>query len=344
MTVRLSVCIPVYNFGAFLGETLDSVLPQATSEVEVLVVDGASTDDTAAVVALRMREWPQLRYHRLNRRGGIDADMATSVELARGDYCWLFSGDDIMRPGAVQRVLSLTGGEDDVLLCRHSICDKAMRFLADYPILRGDAQRRIDFADCSQRQEFLTAAVNTEALFSFMSGLVIRRQRWLSVPPVEAFMGSCWGHVARLLSLARHGLRVYYVGEVWLDKRGDNDSFMDQGAVHRFRIAVDGYVRLATTFYGAGSFEAAQVVRFLRNELTLASLMFARQAAATHPDLEDRRELDRMVELLYGAPGFSNFATTLIYRHFPLWLYGLLREAYRLVRPWVVRESFLSMR
>jgi abequosyltransferase len=344
MNVRLSVCIPVYNFGAFLGETLDSILPQATSEVEVLVVDGASTDDTAAVVALRMREWPQLRYHRLARRGGIDADMATSVELARGDYCWLFSGDDIMRAGAVQRVLSLVDAGDDVLLCRHSICDKAMRFLGDYPILRSDTQRRIEFAESSQRQEFLSAAVNTEALFSFMSGLVIRRQSWLSVPPVEAFMGSCWGHVARLLSLARHSLRVHYVGEVWLDKRGDNDSFMDQGAVHRFQIAVDGYVRLATTFYGAGSFEAAQVVRFLRNELTLASLMFARQAAATYPGVEDRRELDRMVQLLYGAPGLANFTTKLIYRNFPLWLYGLLRDGFRLVRPWIAWGSFISMR
>lgn len=344
MNARLSICIPVYNFGAYLGETLDSILPQATAEVEVLVVDGASTDDTAAVVAARMREWPRLRYHRLERRGGIDADMAASVELATGDYCWLFSGDDIMRPGAVQRALSLLCAEDDVLLCRHSICDKAMRFLADYPISRNDSQRRIDFGDSAQRQEFLSTAVNTEALFSFMSGLVIRRERWLSRPPVDEFMGSCWGHVARLLSLARDGLCVRYVGEVWLDKRGDNDSFMDRGAVHRFRIAVDGYVRLATTFYGADSFEAEQVLRFLRNELTLASLLFARQAAATHPAIEDRRELDRMVGLLYGVPGIWNLATRLAYRHLPLWLYGMLRQGFRLVRPWIARGRLISMR
>ena len=342
--VRLSICVPVYNFGAFLGQTLDSIIPQMMAGVELLVVDGASTDDTADVVGSRMVACPQLRYERLERRGGIDADMAKSVELASGEFCWLFSGDDIMRPGAVRRVFSYLDGGDDVLLCRHSICDKEMRFLADYPILRDNQLRRIDFADSRQRRLFLADAVNTEGLFSFMSGLVIRRQTWLSVLPVADFMGSCWGHVARLLLLAQRQLRVCHVGEVWLDKRGDNDSFMDRGAVHRFRIAVDGYIRLAATFYGQESFESVQVRRFLRNELTLASFMFARQAAAANPAMEDRRELDRMVELLYGDPGVLNLVTRSVYRHFPLWLYGLLRHGFRFVRPLIARRRFLSMR
>jgi len=47
---RLSICIPTYNFGRFIGETLDSILPQATEDVEVTVVDGASTDNTADIV------------------------------------------------------------------------------------------------------------------------------------------------------------------------------------------------------------------------------------------------------------------------------------------------------
>jgi abequosyltransferase len=342
--VRLSISLPVYNFGAFLGQTLDSILPQVVPGVEVLVVDGASTDNTADVVAARVSAWPQLRYERLERRGGIDADMATSVELARGEYCWLFSGDDIMRAGAVQRVLAFLGGGDDVLLCRHTICDKEMRMLADYPILRVDRVRRLDFADTGERQKFLADAVNTEALFSFMSGLIIRREAWLSIGPVAEFMGSCWGHVGRLLLLAKRQLRVCYVGEVWLDKRGDNDSFMDRGAVHRYRIAVDGYVRLAAAYYGAESFEAAQVRRFLRNELTLPSFMFARQAAASNPAMEDRLELDRMVELLYGGPGMVNLATRAVYRYFPLCLYAVLRDGFRAVRPWIARGRFLSMR
>jgi len=342
--LRLSICLPVYNFGAFLGETLDSILPQAQPGVEVVVVDGASTDDTPDVVASRVAAWPQLRYVRLARRGGIDVDMAVSVEQAGGDYCWLFSGDDIMRAGAVGRVLTYLDAKDDVIICRHTICDKEMRLLAEYPILRSPGMRRLDFANTSERQAFLGEAVNTEAMFSFMSGLVIRCQAWLSVPAVDEFTGSCWGHVARLLALSRKQLRVCYSDELWLDKRGDNDSFMDRGAVHRFSIAVDGYTRMAHTYYGVDSFEATQVRRFLRNELTIASFMSARQAASESPAQECRQELDRMMNVLYSDRSLLNLLTQVMYRYFPLWLYGGLRTLLRTVRPWIVRRGFLLMR
>ena len=54
-SVRLSICIPVYNFGPFVGQTLDSILGQSGmgEGVEVLVVDGASTDNTEEVVGDR---------------------------------------------------------------------------------------------------------------------------------------------------------------------------------------------------------------------------------------------------------------------------------------------------
>ena len=48
--IRLSVCIPTYNFGEFIGETLESIVGQATDEVDIIIVDGASTDNTEQVV------------------------------------------------------------------------------------------------------------------------------------------------------------------------------------------------------------------------------------------------------------------------------------------------------
>ena len=49
-TPLLSICIATYNRASYIGETLDSIIPQLDDDVELLVVDGASTDNTEDVV------------------------------------------------------------------------------------------------------------------------------------------------------------------------------------------------------------------------------------------------------------------------------------------------------
>ena len=70
--IRLSICMPTYNFGRFIGEALDSIMKQATDEVEIIVLDGASTDNTLDVVRSFQARFPRIYYHCLSRRGGID--------------------------------------------------------------------------------------------------------------------------------------------------------------------------------------------------------------------------------------------------------------------------------
>lgn len=332
---RLSICIPVFNFGAFLGETLDSILPQAVPEVEVLVVDGASTDNTQQVVAERAVTFPQLRYVMLEKRGGIDADLATSIALARGEFCWLFSGDDIMRPDAIRHLFEWLRENQDVYICKHTICDKNMRVLRDHPVFRDDHLRWAELSDLSQRRQWLSEGLNTEALFSFISSIIVRREKWLSAQTVEKFMGSCWAHAARLLLLAQNQLKVCYVAEVWLDKRGENDSFLELGVVNRFRIAVDGFVGIATHFYGPDSIETQNVRRLLRNELSLLSFFYARDRTIESPARENRAELDRIFAACYGGSGFSNWLARMLYHSFPVSGYRGLKSIYKVVRaPW----------
>lgn len=322
---RLSVSLPVYNFGKFLGETLASILPQATPEVEVVVVDGASTDDTQAVVERLLPSWPNLRYIRLERKGGIDADMARTVEVSRGEYVWLFSGDDVMRPGAIARLLGLLDERHDVYVCRHTLCDKEMRFLQRYPIFATPGTRRLDLHDPARLGELLAEAMNTEALFSFMSGLTVRRETWCAIQPGERFVGSCWAHSARLFALAGRGrLSVCYVDEEWLDKRGENDSFTDRGMVHRLRIAVDGFLGIVDELLATVPGARGEVRRLLRNELPVDVFAAVYELTLRHPEREDRAELRRLYHLCHG-------------RALPLPLALVLRKAkrgaLRLVRP-----------
>ena len=125
--IELSICIPTYNFGNFIGQTLDSIIPNLTDEVEVIILDGGSTDDTEQVVSQKQQISPQIYYHRQNYRGGIDKDISKAISLASGNYCWPFSADDIMMPGAVNALLPLIRSDFDIYLCEHTVCDVEMR-------------------------------------------------------------------------------------------------------------------------------------------------------------------------------------------------------------------------
>src|SRR3989304_2558917 len=100
----LSICIATYNRAKYLGETLDSIVRQLEEDVELLVVDGASTDNTGDVVKIYTDKYSNVKYIRLSEKGGVDQDYDKSVELARGEFCWFFTDDDLLRPGAVATV------------------------------------------------------------------------------------------------------------------------------------------------------------------------------------------------------------------------------------------------
>ncbi len=101
----LSICIATRNRADFIGTALESISTQATNEVEIVVVDGASTDNTSEVVQGYQRRFPRLRYYRLEVNGGIDRDYSRAVELAQGKYCWFMTDDDVLKPGAIASVL-----------------------------------------------------------------------------------------------------------------------------------------------------------------------------------------------------------------------------------------------
>jgi abequosyltransferase len=325
---RLSICIPTYNFGEFIGDTLESIISQATDEVEIVVVDGASTDNTPEIVQRYQKHFPRLHYHRLKERGGIDRDMARSVELAQGEYCWLFSSDDIMKEGALGAVLEEVKSGLDLYLCGLTLCTRDMKPIADHRVSKIKHSAEFDLGDRQQRLTYFQLADTTTAFFSFMGSLIVRKSKWDAVPLDERFVGSLWAHVARIFRLIPDGLRMKYIAQSYLYKRSDNDSFMDKGIVHRYRIAIEGYHRLANTFFGEESVEAFHVRRTLANEFGPQQFLKAKnniQAGGT----DASEVLQRLVLLTYSDRSLRNSVYLFLYRTAPLWVYVIIRSIYR---------------
>jgi len=104
----VSVIIPCYNHGQFLGDAITSAQRQQGVACEIIVVDDGSTDDTGRVAA----GFPGVRYVR-QRNAGLSAARNTGLVAATGPYLVFLDADDRLLPGALAAgVSALTRAPD----------------------------------------------------------------------------------------------------------------------------------------------------------------------------------------------------------------------------------------
>lgn len=101
----VSVCIPTYNYARFLPRTIESVLGQTHSDLEVVVLDDVSTDDTPAVVERYLGD-SRLRFERNDRNLGLFGNFNRCFEVARGEYVKVLCADDWLHPRSVEDALA----------------------------------------------------------------------------------------------------------------------------------------------------------------------------------------------------------------------------------------------
>ncbi len=109
--VRISVLIPTFNYGRFLRESLGSVLSQTETNLEVIVIDDGSTDDTAEI--LRSVSDPRVKVFRIPH-GGIANARNRALREASGEYVAFLDSDDRWRPDKLQKELSVLLSEPAV--------------------------------------------------------------------------------------------------------------------------------------------------------------------------------------------------------------------------------------
>lgn len=109
-----SVCMAVYNGAAFLRPQLQSILEQLRADDELIVVDDASQDDTAAILA-RIAD-PRLRLHRNERNRGVLATFERALSLARGEILFLSDHDDLWLPGKVEKIVAVFAARPSVTM------------------------------------------------------------------------------------------------------------------------------------------------------------------------------------------------------------------------------------
>jgi glycosyltransferase involved in cell wall biosynthesis len=185
---KLSICIATFNRAAFIGETLERLLAQLTDSVEVVVLDGGSTDATQEIMQRFAVQEPRLRYFREARPCGVDQDFDRAVTLARGEYCWLMADDDLLKPGGMEAVLTALGRDYSLLVVNAEIRNQDMSDLLQASRLELASDR------VYAPEEMDRLFAETGSYLTFIGCVVIRRSLWLERRR-EPYFGSLFIHV-----------------------------------------------------------------------------------------------------------------------------------------------------
>jgi glycosyltransferase involved in cell wall biosynthesis/GT2 family glycosyltransferase len=117
----VSALLAVHNDARFVGEAVSSMLSQTVRDLEVVVIDDASTDATAET--LDRFDDPRLVVIRAEERAGLAASLNLGLERASGRYVARLDSDDIARPDRLERQLARMQGDARVAVVGSSVTD-----------------------------------------------------------------------------------------------------------------------------------------------------------------------------------------------------------------------------
>lgn len=103
----VSVIVPCYNYGHFLEECVGSVLTQQGVDVELLIIDDRSTDDSAETAHRLAERDDRIELRRHSRNAGLIATANEGIEWAQGEFVVLLSADDLLVPGSLRRAVTV---------------------------------------------------------------------------------------------------------------------------------------------------------------------------------------------------------------------------------------------
>jgi abequosyltransferase len=257
----ISFCIPTYNRAACLREAVESIIRQVDDKsaldlIEIVITDNGSEDGTAQVVdSLRSQTMIPIIYYRSDSNQGYDINLLKVIDLSRGRYCWLLGDDDRLAPGAVYQMLEevTTHRSVDVFLCERDNYDLGFsnRFRFS-PMIKADRAITFNFKK-EKVSGYLQRVLKLPGIFSFISSMVFRREKWMAVAEKEKYIGSRYLHVYMFMAMlwsGEKGVLRYLPGRLALARWGNDRSFSPDALFERIKMDVINFHAMAQAVLG----------------------------------------------------------------------------------------------
>lgn len=103
----VSVIVPVYNSEKYVSKTLDSIIDQCYKNIEIIIVDDCSTDNTYSIIREYLNKYIYISYIKLDNNCGVAVARNKGIEFAKGRYIAFCDSDDIWEPNKLSEQIKL---------------------------------------------------------------------------------------------------------------------------------------------------------------------------------------------------------------------------------------------
>lgn len=198
---KLSVCIPTYNQASSIRVLLDGLSLQYVPEIEIIIRDDSTNNETKEIVQKFQDVLPIRYYH--GQREGLDSAIIFLTSQARGEFVW-WIGDDIISPFAIEKILSILNASRNIsflwinssniydskqLTCKN----QGSNFFID----KNDVLRQLDIG-----------------LLGFITATIFKREVGVdSLENAKRYIGSAFVCLYIVLYVVSRGGSKYYAGD-----------------------------------------------------------------------------------------------------------------------------------
>ncbi|MEL6841724.1 MAG: glycosyltransferase family 2 protein [Bacteroidota bacterium] len=189
----ISVAIPTYNGGKRILHALASLQRQDYDNLEIIISDNSSTDDTQAIVEYQATQDPRIRYFRHERNLGASYNFDFGLKQARGKYFIWMSDDDQLTDGALRRYCDFLETHSD-----YSLVSGVIHYVEGDEIVSRESNIRLDQNSQIKRCLEYYARVKEGGMYHGMMRTHLAQR--LDVAPT---LGSDWHFVASMAFMGK---------------------------------------------------------------------------------------------------------------------------------------------
>ncbi len=203
MSKLLTIAIPTFNRYETLKESLDSISNQwhldLSDEIEVIVSDNASDDETPTIVEYTSFKNVNAKYIRNVTNVGPDRNWFNCWNLAEGKYVLLLSDDDVLFPGCISACVNLLKENPDILYLT----------VGNWSDRDKDIKLNESILEYHSDDEFIKKLGLT---ITVLSSLVLKKEN-INTEKLESYVGTFFTQVYAVIDIMKDGSKHYLIRE-----------------------------------------------------------------------------------------------------------------------------------